>query len=103
MRSDFLTIRGKVDPSWIAWVRQHSGQVAREAELLIGVFEQDQTGIGRQAAPIEVESHGFGSDRCQVQRHEVEWGRDSGLHQIDTWDRVCFGARNVHADSLLKL
>jgi len=92
-----------VDPSWVAGVRQHGGQVVCEAELLIGVFEQDQTGIGRQAAPIEVELNGFGSDRCQVQRREVGWGRDSGLHQIDTWNRVCFGARNVHADSLLKL
>jgi len=73
-----------VDPAWIAWVRQRGGQVVREAKWLIGVFAQDQTGIGRQAAPIEVEINGFGPDRCQVQRREVEWGRDSGLHRIDT-------------------
>ena len=40
----------------------------REAELLIRVFEQDQTSIGRQATPIEVEINGFVPDRCQLQR-----------------------------------
>jgi hypothetical protein len=32
----------------------------------IGVAEQDQTGIGRQAAPIEIEVDGFGPDGDQA-------------------------------------
>ena len=40
----------------------------------IGVAEQDQTGIGRQAVPIEIEVDGFGPDWDQTQRRQLKWG-----------------------------
>ena len=48
---------------------------------------------------LEHEDEGpFVFDRCQVKR-----AGDSGWHRIDTSDRVCFGIRCVHADSILCL
>jgi hypothetical protein len=67
----------------------------------IGVAEQDQTGIGRQAAPIEIEVDGFGPGWDQTQRGQLKWGGHLGWHRIDIGDRVCFGGINVHAGSLL--
>jgi hypothetical protein len=50
----------------------------------IGVAEQDQAGIGRQAAPIEIEVDGFGLDRDQAQRGQLQWGGHLGWHRIDS-------------------
>jgi hypothetical protein len=52
-----------VNTPGIAWASEYGGQIARAVEWGIGVAEQDQTGIRRQAAPIEIEVDGFGSDR----------------------------------------
>jgi hypothetical protein len=72
-----------VNTPGIAWASEYGGQIAREAEWGIGVAEQDQTGIGRQAAPIEIEADGFGPDRDQVQRGQLKWGGHLGWHRID--------------------
>jgi hypothetical protein len=48
----------------------------------IGVAEQDQIGVGRQAAPIEIEVDGFGPDRDQAQRGQLKWGGHLGWHRI---------------------
>jgi hypothetical protein len=94
-------VERKVHPPGIAGVSEHGGQLVREAELGIGVVEQDQPGIRRQAAAIEIESDGFGPDRGQRQRDQWKWGGPLGWHRINLWDRVCCGAINVHVDSLL--
>ena len=89
-------MQGKVDSSWITWVFEHSGTRSCSAKLLIGVFEQHQPGIGRQAASIDVEVNGFVPDWCQVKA-----GCHLRLYRIDTWDRVCLGGISVQAGSLL--
>jgi len=94
-------VERQVNPLGIAWVSEHGGQIARSAELGIGGVEQDQTGIGRQAAAIEIEIDGFGPDRGQGQRGQLKWGGHLGWDRIDIWDRVCFGAINVQVGSLL--
>jgi hypothetical protein len=92
---------GEGDTAWITRVFAHRRQVARAAEWVIDVFEQDDTGIGRQSPPIAVELPGFAPDWCQAQRCRLPWGRPSGWHRIETCDGVCFGAGSVHAGSLL--
>jgi hypothetical protein len=54
---------GKVDTTHIARVREHGRQSTGESQLIIDVFEQNHTGIRRQAAPIEGKLHRFGPDR----------------------------------------
>ena len=88
-------VLGKVDPPSLTWVRQHGGERSRETELLIRVFAQDQTGIGRQTSPCEVEVNGFVPARCQLQ-----WGCAIGWHRIDTREGVCSGVRRVHVGAL---
>jgi hypothetical protein len=41
-------------------------QRTSETALVIDLFEQDETGIGRYVAPIEVERNGFVPHRCQA-------------------------------------
>ena len=85
------------------FVGQSGRQRASETELLIDIFEQDDTGIGGQAAPIAVECNGFAPNRGENQRCRVTLRRQISLHRIAAWDRVCFGATSVHVGSLLKL
>ena len=91
-------MRGKVDASGIAWVVQHGGESAGEAEWLIGGFAQDEPGIGRSAPPIAVELHG-----CVPDRREVQWGRERGWYGSNTGKRVGLGTISVHGDALLKM
>src|SRR4029453_11198665 len=91
-------MQGKVDPAWIPCIFEHGGKRSGEAELLIGVFEQNQPSIGRQEASIEVEVNGFVPDWCQV-----KGGCHLGLHRIDTEHRVCWGGIRVHGGSPLCL
>ena len=69
---------------------------------LITEFEQDETGIGRQAATIEVDFHSFAPNRCREQWCRLTLGRERRLHRIETWNRGFFGATSVHVGSLLK-
>jgi len=50
--------------------------------LLLRVFEQDKAGIGRQAASIAVQDHGFVPERCEAERCLCLWS----CHLV--WDRI---------------
>jgi hypothetical protein len=52
--------------------------------VVINIFEQDHTGIGRQLATIEVEVNGFGPNWCQGQRCLLRLEHHIGLHRIKT-------------------
>ena len=52
-------VQRNVDPLRIAWVAEHCCEITREADLVIGVVEQDQTAIGRQPPPIKVDEDRF--------------------------------------------
>lgn len=70
--------------------------------MCIAVVEQNQTGIGSQAATSAVEGNRFGPDRCQGQRCLVQLGCPIGLHGIKTGDQLCVEELSVQAGSLLK-
>ena len=55
----------KVDTTRITRICQEGRQRTSETELVIDIFEQDETGIGREAATIEVELNGFVPNRCK--------------------------------------
>ena len=61
-------VPGQVDPARVASVAEHRRQVARKAEWVIGVGEEDQTAIGRQPSPRKVDEGRVVLDRRQVER-----------------------------------
>jgi hypothetical protein len=74
--------RSKVDTTCIPCISQDGRQRTSETELVIAIFEQDETGIGRQAATIEVEFHSFAPNRCKEQGWRLTLGRERRLHRI---------------------
>jgi len=65
---------GKVDATRIARVRQHGRESTGEPQLVIDVLKQNHTGIGRQAATIEVKINCFGPSNSNF-----GFARGSGL------------------------
>jgi hypothetical protein len=73
-----------VDATRIARVRQHGRASTGEPQLVIDVFKQDHTGIGRQAATIEVKINCFGPHWRHMQQGWLKWGCHISWHLSHT-------------------
>jgi hypothetical protein len=73
-----------VDTTRIAWVRQHGRHSTGEPKLLSDIFEQDYTGLRRQATSSEVKLYGFSSDRGQMSWYRLQMGCHLSGHRINT-------------------
>ena len=74
----------KADATRIARLGQRGRQRTRETELLLDIFAQEETGIGRPSAPLAVERNGFAPNRGQAQRCRGTLSPQSSVRRIAT-------------------